>query len=110
VIPATVHKDDPIVMASPPTAIVPLSVVIAEDRILLTTERGTAEVIINSYIATTIIREVPCPVSRDVSVAINREVSLPIDGNVLSRAKVSIARQVSLAIRARPSVLIDHRV
>src|SRR5216117_2778249 len=72
VIPATVHKDDPIVMTSPPTAIVPLSVVIAEDRILLTMERGTAEVIINSYIASTIIREVPCPVGRDVSVAINR--------------------------------------
>src|SRR2546422_3449028 len=72
VIPAAVHKDDPIVMAPPPTAIVPLCVVIAKDRILLTAERGTAEVIINSYIASTIIREVPCPVGRDVSVAINR--------------------------------------
>ncbi len=53
-------------------------------------------------VTVTINVDVPCP--------INREVSLPIDGNVLSRAKVSIARQVSLAIRARPSVLIDHSV
>src|SRR5213594_1662874 len=39
VIPAAVHKDDPIVMAPPPTAIVPLSVVIAKSRILLAAKR-----------------------------------------------------------------------
>jgi hypothetical protein len=145
-------------MASPPITIVPLSVVIAEDRILLTVERGTAEVIINSHIASTIIREVPCPIevglaingyaiasainldipcpidrelslpinryavpstklvgvsitiNVEVSRPINREVSVAVDGNIASRAKVLIARQVSLAIRAHPGVLIDHRV
>jgi len=90
-------------------------VVIAEDRILLTVERGTAEVIINSHIASTIIVEVPRLVGREVSAAIerqvvasaklvgvasaidvevprpiNREVSVAVDGNVTSRANVLI--------------------
>ena len=79
--------------------------------------------------------DVPCPIDRELSLPINRyavasaklvsvtvtinvdmpfpinsNVSIAIDGNVPSRAKVSIARQVSLAIRAGPGVLIDHRV
>jgi len=53
-------------------------------------------------VTVTINVDVPCP--------INRGVSLPIDGNVPSRAKVSIARQVSIAIRAHPGVSIDHCV
>jgi hypothetical protein len=79
--------------------------------------------------------DVPCPIDREISLPINRYVvasaklvgvtvtinvdvpcpinsnlSIAIEGNVPSRAKVSIARQVSLAIRARPGVLIDHRM
>ena len=68
VIPAVVHEDDPIVVASPPTTIVPLPVVIAEGRIPLTTERVTTPVISDSHIASTIIRGVRCPVDRDVSI------------------------------------------
>jgi hypothetical protein len=33
-----------------------------------------------------------------------------IDGNIASRAKIPIARQVSLANLAHPSALIDYRV
>jgi hypothetical protein len=155
-------------MASPPTTIVPLPVVIAERRILSTAERVTVEVIINRHIASTIIGEVSCavdcevsipiddyvvartkligisitinigvsrPVDRNVSLAIgryavattklvgvaitinvyvsrpiHRDVSLAINGNVVARAKLLIPREVSLARRARPSVLIGHRV
>src|SRR2546425_245397 len=81
-------------MAPPPTTIVPLSVVIAEGRILLAAKRGAAEVIVNRKIAPTI----------------KREVSVAIDGNIVSRAKIPIAREVLLAKRAHPGVLIDHPV
>src|SRR6266480_1078679 len=71
IIPAAAHKHDPIVMASPPTTVVPLSVVIAERRVLSTAEGFTAEIIINSRIASMIISVVPCPVDREVSVLIH---------------------------------------
>src|ERR1700688_2932472 len=74
IIPAAVHKHDPIVMAAPPTTIVPLSVVIAEDRIPLTAERRTVEVVINSRVASTVIGEVSCAVGRGVSIPIGRHV------------------------------------
>src|SRR2546428_13647043 len=64
VIPAAVHKDDPIAMAPPPTTIVPLSVVIAEDRILLAAKRVAPEVIIDRKIAPTIKREVSVAIDR----------------------------------------------
>jgi hypothetical protein len=112
-------------MASPPTTIVPLPVVIAEGRILPTAERFTAEVIIDPRVASAVIGEVPCPVEvsvpidlnvpcavrGEVSLAINRcvvscanlgvprpisrDISIAIDGNVISRAKVLLSRQVS---------------
>jgi hypothetical protein len=53
-------------------------------------------------VTVTINVDLPCPINSNVAIA--------IDGNVASRANVSIARQVSLAIRARPGVLIDHRM
>src|SRR5437899_2016859 len=46
----------------------------------------------------------------EVSGPIDREVSLAIDGNITSRAKISIAREVLLAKRAHLGVLIDHPV
>src|SRR5256886_2800599 len=49
VIPAAVHKDDPIVMASPPIAIVPLPLVIADPRILLATKSTSSEVVISCF-------------------------------------------------------------
>ena len=90
-------------MAAPPTTIVPLPVVIAEGRILLTAESGTVEVIINRPIASTIIGEVPCAVDRDVPIPIHRyvvasaklvHVSITINLNVLR----AVRREVSLAI------------
>jgi len=51
-------------MAPPPTTIVPLSVVIAEDRILLAAKRVAPEVIIDRKIAPTIKREVSVAIDR----------------------------------------------
>src|SRR6266487_2818113 len=102
VIPAAVHEDDPIVMASPPIAIVPLSLVIADPHILPAAISATAEVIIRCHIALTIDIKGSCPIDRQVSVA--------VDSHVASRANVSIARQISLAIPAHTGVLTDHRV
>ena len=59
-------------MASPPTTIVPFSVVIAEGCILLAAKRATAEVIINRHIAATINFEVSCAIDREVSITIDR--------------------------------------
>src|SRR5438034_3371196 len=102
VIPAAVHKDDPIVMASPPIAIVPLPLVIADPRILLATKSTSAEVVISCHITSTIDIKVSCPIDRQVSVAINDRVA--------SCANVSVARPVLIAKRAHPGVLTDHRV
>jgi hypothetical protein len=88
-------------VTSPPTTIVPLPVVIPKGRILVTPERLTAEVIINSPVASTIIGKVPCAV--EVSVAINGHViactklvsvSITINLNVFR----AVRREVSLAI------------
>src|SRR5437899_12833298 len=99
VIPAAVHKNDPIVMASPPIAIMPLPVVIAEGCILSTAERVTAEDIVNRNIASTIIGEVSC--------AVDREVSIPIDGYAVARAKlIGIASTISVEV-SRP---VDRQV
>jgi hypothetical protein len=137
-------------MASPPTTIVPLPVVVAKHRIFLAAERFTAEVIIDPRVASAVIGEVPCPVEvsvaidvnvpravrSEVSLAINRcvvscanlgisrpiisrNISIAIDGNVMSRAKVLLSRQVSflelfipcdvsLANRVHPGFLIDR--
>src|SRR5438552_10219073 len=72
VIPAAVHKDDPIEMAPPPTAIVPLCVVIAKGRILLAAKCAAPKVIIDRHVAPTINVEVCCPIDREVSIAIDR--------------------------------------
>jgi hypothetical protein len=112
-------------MASPPTTIVPLPVVIAKHCIFLAAERFTAEVIIDPCVASAVIGEVPCAVEvsdainlnvpcavrGEVSLAINRcvvacanlgvprpisrDISITIDGNVMSRAKVLLFRHVS---------------
>lgn len=135
IIPATIHKHDSVVMASPPTAIVPLPVVIAERRIPLTAERSTVDVVIDSRIASTVIGEVAFLVGSEVSVPINRQViastklvgvsftinfdipcsihryvSFAIDSSVVSRAKLLVPRNVSFAIRLHPRVLIHRSV
>ena len=69
--PAAGDEDDPSVVASPPTAIVPLPVVIAESRIPLAAERVTTPVISNSDVASTIIGGVACAVDRDVSIPVD---------------------------------------
>src|SRR5205823_8810886 len=84
IIPPAVHEDDPIVMASPPIAIVPLPLVIADPRILPAAINATAEFIIRRHITLTIDIKVSCPIDREVSVA--------IDSQIASRANVSIAR------------------
>ena len=79
-------------MVPPPIAIVPLSVVIAEGRILLATKRAAAEVIINREIAPTIDCEVSLAIDRQAvastklgstTIAIKVEVSCPINREVL---------------------------
>jgi len=146
-------------MAPPPTAIVPLSVVIAERRILSPAKRGAVEVIVDRNIPSTIKREVSvvvidrhvvaatklgtiainvevsCSINCNVPIAIcrqfvastelgriaiaidvnvscpiNRELSIAIDRSIASRAKIPIAREVLLARRAHPGVLLDHPV
>jgi hypothetical protein len=67
-------------VASPPTTIVPLPVVIAEGRIPLASERVTTPVISDSHIASTIIGGVLC--------AVDREVTLAIDSYVITTAKL----------------------
>jgi hypothetical protein len=110
-------------MASPPTTIVPLSVVIAKGRILSTAERGTVEVIINRHIASTIIGEVSCPVAREVSIAIHRyiaartinlRVSRPIDRDISLAINGSVScpvrRDISLAINGSVSCPIRRDI
>src|SRR5437764_13041571 len=87
VIPAVVHEYDPIIVTSPPTAIVPLPVVLAETRIPLAAERGTTPVISDSYIAPTIIGRVRCPIDRIVSIT--------IDGYAIATAKPLRVRRTS---------------
>src|SRR5260370_29749307 len=83
IIPAAAHKHDSVVMASPPTTIVPLSVVIAEDRRPLIAERGTVEVVIDSHIASAIKRE--------VAPLVDPEVSVPIKRYIVARTKLLLA-------------------
>src|SRR5207248_8234552 len=110
VIPAAVHKHDPIVMAPPPITIVPLPLVIAEHRILLPAERLTAEVVIDSYIASTVKRGVLCPVDREVSLASRSRhrcrSACAINRNVVSRAELLVPRDVPFASRSRSSCAI----
>ena len=78
-------------MASPPTTIVPLPVIIAEGRIPLAAERLTPPVISDSHIASTIIGGVLC--------AVDREVSIPIDRYVIATAKlIRVAGAINLGI------------
>src|SRR5262245_28496237 len=86
--PAAIHEDDPSVVASPPTAIVPLPVVIAERPILLAAECVTTPVVSDSHIAFSIKGGVRCPVDRDVSI--------PIDRYVIATAKlIGVSKTVS---------------
>src|SRR5438067_265254 len=78
VIPAVVDEDDPVVVASPPTTIVPLPVVIAEGRIPLAAERVSVPAISDSHIASTIKGGVLCAV----------EVTLTIERYVVARTKL----------------------
>src|SRR5262249_35618412 len=72
--PAVVHENDPVIVASPPTAIVPVPVVIVEGRIAVAAERVATPVISDSYVATAIKGGVLCPVDREVTLAIDRYV------------------------------------
>src|SRR5439155_13924627 len=72
--PAAAHEHDPNVVTSPPTAIVALPVVIAERRILVASESGTVEIIVNPCSPSVVIGEVPRAVGCDVSIPIDRHV------------------------------------
>src|SRR5882724_159614 len=103
VIPAVVHEDDPVVVASPPTTMVPLPVVIAEGRIPLAAERLTTPVISDPHIASTIIGGVTCPVDREVSIPIDRHVIattklIRVAGAINLGIPCSVSREVSLTI------------
>src|SRR5262249_11970421 len=91
VIPAVAHENDPIEMASPPTTIVPLPIVIAECRIPLAAERVTTPVISDSHVAATIKRGVLCPV--------DREVLIPIDRYIIATAKfIRITKTINVGV------------
>jgi hypothetical protein len=86
-------------VASPPTTIVPLPVVIAEGRIPLAAERVTTPVISDSHIASTIIGGVLC--------AVAREVSIPIDRYVIATAKLI---RVAITINVRVPCAVHRDV
>ncbi|PYL61357.1 MAG: hypothetical protein DMF31_02465 [Verrucomicrobia bacterium] len=76
-------------MASPPTAIVPLPVVIAEGRIPLAAERVSVPAISDSHIASTIKGGVFCAV----------EVTLTIERYVVARTKlVGVSETINVGV------------
>ena len=76
-------------MASPPTAIVPLPVVIPERRIPLAAERVPTPVISDSHVAPTIIGSVRCAVDCDV----------PIDRYVIAIAKfIPVVKTINVGV------------
>src|SRR5438309_696480 len=76
-------------MASPPTTIVPLPVIIAEGRIPLAAERVTAPAIGDSHIASTIKGGVLCAV----------EVTLAIERYVVARTKlVGVSKTINVGV------------
>jgi hypothetical protein len=118
-------------VASPPTAIVPLPVVIAESRIPLAAERVTAPVISNSHVATPIERGVLCSI--EVTLAINRYViaiakligvsetinvdvpslvgcDVPFTFTIRVEISIPVHRDVPVPIRRNVSVAIDRNV
>ena len=103
--PAVVYEDDPVVVACPPTTIVPLPVVVAEHRILLAAERVAVPIVSDPGIWSTIISGgIRCLIDADISVSINRYVITPI------RTATTINIGVSVAVRRYVSVAIDRRI
>ena len=78
-------------MVAPPTAIMPLSVVIAEGRILLAAKRVAAEIIIN----------------REIAPTIDCEVSLAIHPQAVTSAKIG---RIAIPIKVEVSCPIDREV
>src|SRR3984893_1885271 len=74
VIPTATDEDNPIVMASPPTAIVPLSVIITKRGVRLTAEAGASPVVRNPRISLAIDRRVLFTSERQISSPIKRAV------------------------------------
>jgi hypothetical protein len=100
-------------VASPPTAVVPLPVVIAEGRIPLAAKRVTPPVIRDSHVATTIKGGVLCAV--EVTPAIDRYVvaiakliaiTKPINVGIF----VPVNRDVSFTIRVGISIPVHRNV
>src|SRR5262249_34110048 len=86
-----VHENDPVIVTSPPTAIVPVPIIIAERRIPVAAERVATPVISDSYVASAIKGGVLCPV--------DREVTLAIDRYVIATAKlVRIAKTINIRV------------
>ena len=113
--PAAVHEDDPSVVASPPTPIVPLPVVIAEGRIPLAAERVATPVISNSHIAATIKRGVLCAVDRNVSIPIDRYIIaianlIRVASTINLGVPCPVHRDVSFTVRVGISRPIDREV
>jgi hypothetical protein len=94
-------------MASPPTAIMPLPVVVAEGCVALAAERITTPVISDSHVASTIIGGVPGPVDREVSVSVDRNV---VANTINVRVLCAVHRGVSFTIRLKISGLINRDV
>src|ERR1700730_17788563 len=104
VIPAATYEDNPIVRASPPTAIVPCSVIITKRGVRLTAEAGASPVVGNPRISSAIDRGVPLTIDRQISFTSDRSVSLTIDRHV------SLAIETSCAIYADVSRAIGRNL
>src|SRR5262249_18459908 len=113
--PAAAHKNDPIVVASPPPTIVPLPVVIAAHPIPLAAERVTVPVISDAGIASTIKGSVLCPVGREVSIPVHRYVVartklVGVSKTINVGVPHPIHRDVSVTIHVQISCPVDSDV
>src|SRR3984893_16417887 len=82
VIPAAAYEDNPIVMAPPPTAIVPRSVIITKRGIRIAAEAGASPVVGNARISSAIDRGVLLTIKRQISSPMKRGVPLTIDRQI----------------------------
>src|SRR5205823_10905095 len=92
--PASTNEDDPVVVAAPPTPIMPLSVIIAERGILPAAELIAAPIVGHGHVSVSVDRHVcggvagEIPVTK-ISIPVHRDVILDASLIVESRAPIS---------------------
>jgi hypothetical protein len=102
-------------VASPPIAIVPLPLIVAEGRIPLAAERIATPVISNSRVATTIIGGILRPVDREVSIPIHRYVIataklIRVSKTINVRVPCLVHRDIPFTICRSVSVAINRQI